>query len=369
MHLSVGCLGIAAGHGVPVLFTLHDFWLVCARLGQLVHADGSLCHTVDFARCGTCLPSFKWRQTGLEQRAGRAIARVRAATGVDLGPLARGARRLVVGRRGGSGDDGSGAAEQPDENPEGEPAAYEAAARERAAALLAACLAHVDRFIAPSRFLRDRFVAEGIPGDRIVVLPTGVDRDAFGLPREPGSEARLRVTFLGSLVPLKGAHLLLEAWGRLAPEDRARGELVLRGPSDHAPEYVARLERAAKSVGATLAGAATRDEVPHVLAATDLLVVPSLWFENRPLVLLEALATRTPVLASDLGGMVELVEEGITGWRFPAGDAAALAERLRALLHDPAPLAGLYPRDHRPPSLEEMTDAQVRMYEELLESK
>ena len=53
LYLSSGCLESAARRGIPVLFTLHDFWLQCPRMGQLLHADGSLCATIDFARCGT----------------------------------------------------------------------------------------------------------------------------------------------------------------------------------------------------------------------------------------------------------------------------------------------------------------------------
>ena len=78
--------------------------------------------------------------------------------------------------------------------------------------------------------------------------------------------------------------------------------------------------------------------MPRAHAAIDLLVVPSVWFENSPLVIHEALAAGTPLLVSDLGGMAELVEEGRGGWRFRTGDAQELADRLAALLADRSPL-------------------------------
>jgi glycosyltransferase involved in cell wall biosynthesis len=94
--------------------------------------------------------------------------------------------------------------------------------------------------------------------------------------------------------------------------------------------------------------------VPGVLAATDLLVVPSVWYENSPFAIHEARATRTPVLVSDLGGMAELVEEGRDGWRFRVGDAAHLAEHLERVLRDPSALARL---EFGPPEKDVRTSA------------
>ncbi|MEM9382996.1 MAG: glycosyltransferase, partial [Planctomycetota bacterium] len=61
LYLSSGLLEVCRRRGIPVVLTLHDFWLGCARFGQLLHADGSRCASVDPARCGTCLPSLDWR--------------------------------------------------------------------------------------------------------------------------------------------------------------------------------------------------------------------------------------------------------------------------------------------------------------------
>jgi len=73
----------------------------------------------------------------------------------------------------------------------------------------------------------------------------------------------------------------------------------------------------------------------------DVVVVPSLWYENSPNVILEAFAHRTPVIVSDLGGMAELVEEGVNGLCFPPGEAASLATALRRLIEEPGLLARL----------------------------
>ena len=93
--------------------------------------------------------------------------------------------------------------------------------------------------------------------------------------------------------------------------------------------------------------------------------MPSVWFENAPLVIAEALAAGTPLLVSDLGGMSELVEEGRGGWRFRTGDADDLAAKIAALLEDPSPLADLAPPAEALPDLEAHVDAVEARYRAL----
>ena len=340
LWLSTGCLAEARKRSLPVMMTLHDYWLSCPRFGQRLHWDGGLCATIDYDRCGTCLARFKYAQGPLERRVGRAIAGVRDTFGLDLGPLARGARgaadRLARGRAARPAP----AREPPDADRSLE-RQLAGLARERALSLLERALAGVDHFAAPSRFLRERFVEWGLPPERVEHLPFGVDRASFASrPRRPRGP-RVRVGFLGSLIPVKGAELLLDAWERLEPACRARGELVIAGPANLDPAHASHLAHRARSLGAGLHGAVARESVPEHLASTDLLVVPSLWWENSPLVILEALAARTPLLVADQGGMAELVEPGRDGWRFATGDADDLARHLAHVLDDPARLDAL----------------------------
>ena len=323
---SFGCARIPAAR---VYFTLHDYWLGCPRFGQRRHADGGLCERVDFERCGTCLPSFKFSQSPLQRGVGKTLAGVRALTGLDLGPLARRTAR--------------GGAEAGDSDP-AHARAFADAARRRTDAARGLVLPAVRRFFAPSRFLRERFLAEWpVEAQRVVHLPFGFEgarapRSANGAP--------LRVAFLGALIAIKGPQLLLEAWGRIDPALRARAELALYGPRGFEPGFQAELDRRARACGALLRGPLPRAEVPALLARTDLLVVPSLWWENAPLVIQEALAARTPLLVADAGGMAEFVEPEVDGWHFPLGDAAALAAALERLLAQPERLRALPGRAH-----------------------
>jgi glycosyltransferase involved in cell wall biosynthesis len=302
---------------------------------------------------------------GAARGGGRVRAGGRPTTGVDLGPLARNAAARGAARE----------KEHDAPDPEraraeaGRAAAMAEAARERSDSLRARVLEGVDLFLAPSRFLRSRLVDEfGLPEARVEYLPPGVDLTHF---KAPGVEharrgAKLRVAFIGTRIPLKGPHVLLEAWKRLDPALRARAELAVHGPDQHDPAYQARLVALATEAGARLGGRLARAEVLRELAQTDLLVVPSLWYENSPLVIYEALAARTPLLVSDQGGMAELVQDGVTGFHFRQGDAADLARALGELIRDPSRLPRLDAAPLALSTVVEHVDRVVERYRRLV---
>ncbi len=109
----------------------------------------------------------------------------------------------------------------------------------------------------------------------------------------------------------KGGGGLIEAFARLQPSSR-RPVLHIYGPHDRDPRYVAHLKRrAAGQADIRFEGVFPNREMLCVHAGLDVLVVPSLWYENSPTVILEAYAAGTPVIVSALGGMAELVQDGI----------------------------------------------------------
>jgi glycosyltransferase involved in cell wall biosynthesis len=322
MYHSFGYARVARASGVPFHATLFDYWATCARLGQRRFPDGSSCAVVDHARCGACIATLRHAATPLERTVGRALAAVRLVAGLDLAPLAT---RLAGTRR--------AAGLVADHPTSGDPAPT----RARQRYVLEEYVPHVDAFVAPSRFLLEEHVRFGFPREKLHFLRTGIDLAPFaGFARE---RARCtRVAFIGSVVPHKGLHVLVEAFERLAGEVRADLELLVYGPATHAPDYGADLERRVRALGGSWHGALAREALPRALARTDLLVVPSVWFENAPLVVLEALATHTPFAVSGLGGLAELAEESGAGFTFAPGDPAALAGLLEQLVHDHAPL-------------------------------
>jgi glycosyltransferase involved in cell wall biosynthesis len=227
---------------------------------------------------------------------------------------------------------------------------------------LKAALSAVDLFISPSTFLRDRFAAWGLPADRLVVVPNGVpDAEAPALP-ERGD----RFAFFGNLAEHKGIHVLLDAAARLAT-----GGTEVRVAIHGGFTWSAEAERARFTAALDAAhpvaqhfGPYDRAEVAGLMARTDWVVVPSTWWENAPLVVLEAQRARRPVICSGIGGMAELVADGVTGLHVPPGDAAALAETM-AEAADPELCIRLARRIEAPATLERMADAHLDLYRKL----
>jgi glycosyltransferase involved in cell wall biosynthesis len=200
---------------------------------------------------------------------------------------------------------------------------------------IGAALAHVDQFIAPSRFLRDRYIAWGLPPDRITLLPNGLPAHEPAPPR-PTAGRRDRFAFFGHINRFKGAAIALGASARLSRDGVAHA-LALHGGTDHqAPETLARFEHArAEAPDSRYCGAYTRRDLPRLIADADWVVFPSEWWENAPLVINEAFQHRRPVICSAIGGAAERVRDHVDGLHFPVGDAAQLAQAMRRAIEEP----------------------------------
>ncbi len=180
----------------------------------------------------------------------------------------------------------------------------------------------VSRFVALTGFCRAKFIEAGLPAQRLVVKPNFVESPPFA------EGVRGGFLYVGRLAPEKGIEVLGRAWG---PARHAFGHHKLRvagtGPEQAA---LAGLE------GITLLGALPGGQVTAEMRQALALVLPSLWYENFPLVLVEAFAAGLPVIASRIGALAELIDDGRTGLLFDPGDAAALTARLQWAHDHPA---------------------------------
>jgi glycosyltransferase involved in cell wall biosynthesis len=182
----------------------------------------------------------------------------------------------------------------------------------------------VDIYVAGmTNFVREKFRAGGIPVDRLVLKPNFVFPD----PGEGDGDGGYAL-FAGRLTPEKGLATLLEAWKRL-PEDRS---LTILGDGQMAPE----VERAvARHPGIEWLGRKSLDETFALLKRAAFLICPSQWYEAMPRILVDSFAVGTPVLASDLGAMADVVHDGLEGLHFRVGDAEHLADRASWLFEHP----------------------------------
>ncbi len=170
--------------------------------------------------------------------------------------------------------------------------------------------------------------------------------------------------FLGTLAWQKGPHVLVDAFN-LLPTDTA-STLTLHGSGDAFPDYADALRAAIRHPNITVAGPVAYDDVGRVMRSFDLLVVPSLWYENSPLVIQEAYALGIPVVASDLGALPEKVLDGRTGRLFPPGDAAGLADVLQQIMADRDILATWRRQISPPPAMEEHAAELAAIYTQYL---
>jgi glycosyltransferase involved in cell wall biosynthesis len=295
-----------------VILTLHDYWLSCPRDGQRRRADGTLCSVVDHGACALCLADSPHLVPAVERGA------LTAARRAGLGPLLHEAHRRAPWltttlmrwvRRAAPLDRSTLVADLDTRD-----------------AHLRSTVARLDALLAPTRFAYDRALEWGAPAGALRVVTLGaIPGPTHARPAAP----RPRLGYLGTLAPHKGVHVLIEAVRGLT----ATGwTLDVFGNPALDPSYAGRLESlAAGDARIRWRGPVSPEHLATVWSAVDLLVLPSLWWENSPLTALEALAAGRPVIASHIGGVPEVIPEG-AGVLVPPGDVSALREALAAVL-------------------------------------
>ncbi|GLK83925.1 glycosyltransferase family 4 protein [Ancylobacter defluvii] len=187
--------------------------------------------------------------------------------------------------------------------------------------------------IVPTTFTTERYRDNGITVP-MTVSRFGVDIDRT--PKPPPPPGPLRIGYIGQIAPHKGLHVLIEAVRGLTPAaGQPAPEVDVWGSLDQHPAYGGKIAAMAAGMQVRFAGSFEPADMAGIMAGIDVLVIPSIWHENSPLTLLQALATHTPVIVSDVPGMRDFVEPGANGATFPAGDADALREQLRPFIKDP----------------------------------
>jgi len=191
---------------------------------------------------------------------------------------------------------------------------------------LQSAMQKVDAFISPSKFLRSIYIKNGVSPENIQFIRHGIELPDEH-PEQPRLDQPLRVGFIGQISSHKGVHTLIQAV-RLIPQVDL--SLKIYGNPEPFPEYTRQLIGLARNdQRITFEGAFEgKASLSRALYNLDILVVPSLWYENCPLSILEACAHQVPVIASNLGGMPELIQPGKNGFLFEPGDAAQLASHL-----------------------------------------
>jgi glycosyltransferase involved in cell wall biosynthesis len=249
----------------PIVYTLHEYLPICHRDGQMVRTvNDDLCGEESARRCHECFPSISPQAFFMRKR------------------------------------------------------------------FIQSHFALVDQFIAPTEYVRDRYVDWGLPADRIVVEPQGMLPATDRIPDESKPAVRNRFGYFGQLNPYKGADVLLEAMELLGEDVDAH--LWIHGANLEIQPIEFRDRVRALSDGSreniTFSGPYERHELGKLMAEIDWVVVPSIWWETGPIVVMEAFQHGRPVICSDIGGMSEKVVDRVNGLHFRRRDAAHLAETM-----------------------------------------
>jgi glycosyltransferase involved in cell wall biosynthesis len=171
--------------------------------------------------------------------------------------------------------------------------------------------------------------------------------------------------FFGQISRLKGIDVLLDA-AELLEKDKTPG-LRVEIHGDHSaqpPELRATFEKRLESMPdiVRFCGPYENTRVHQLMRTASAVLVPSIWWENSPLVIQEALLNRRPLITSDIGGMAEKVRDGVDGFHFRAGSAHALADILKRIARNPTTLSALQATMAVPPTLQETTMETLRVY-------
>ncbi|MDG2150038.1 MAG: glycosyltransferase family 4 protein [Planctomycetota bacterium] len=334
MGLGLSLIEECRMRGIPVYVQLMDYWFLCPTV-QLLRNDGALCEGPETSACVECLAPDNYGYQGMRmfsKRFGFVESALPNPSFVDLNHEGAGPRRAALhGRK----------------------------------KFIRGLLDKATALIAPSKFIKSMFLSNGYADEHMLHCPYGVDPLQGEISKIPvAGEGTVTFGFFGSVNPKKGLEILVSAF-RECRGSRLR--LVVRGNMTHFPKYAKRV-RAFADVDPRInfRGPYGHGELAEALSSIDVLVVPSVWYENTPFVVLEAFCAGRPVIASDLGGLSEIVNDGVNGRTFRAGDPGSLTGVLAEFEEDPSLLARLAAGISNVRTLEENAADFVGLWERAL---
>lgn len=341
-------IDVARQMNIPVVFYSTDFWFVCPIV-QLKRPDGAVCRGPGpgAVKCLDCytpklFPPLEEFKEALGKRFSSTVkensllneAVMKAAYAAYIGTKLPDATRATLSR----------------------PAYLRSIANKMQAILV------------PTFLMRDVFVENGINKELIHHVPFGIHLDELLKHVDKPHSDVIRIGYVGTLFEHKGVDLLIKAFLGLPAE--ARCNLSIYGSTEQFPEYGKKLMEMANDGSANAAKISFKGTFPQaqfgeVLANIDVLVIPSRWYENTPLVMQSALATKTPLIATNLGGMAEIIEHDRTGLLFDLNSVESLKEQLLRVVNEPGLLRRFSDAIKDERSVQVMVDDLEKIYRPL----
>lgn len=192
-------------------------------------------------------------------------------------------------------------------------------------------LKDVDEFISPSQYLAKNYNLAGIPDKKMHVIWNGIEVQKFSKISKTPNDRRIRFTFIGYFGKHKGIHVLIDALSYLNNSNLFTVNLVGKG------ELMESIKNKVQEMGLgdIVSFWGKIDDIGDAYRGTDVFILPSIWPENQPVTITEAMASKIPVIASNSGGVPELIEDGKTGYLFEAGNPRDLAQKMSEFILHP----------------------------------
>ncbi|HEY9676708.1 MAG TPA: glycosyltransferase [Drouetiella sp.] len=351
-NLTSSIIDASVEAGIPIVSSLTDFWFVCPIV-QLKRPDGAMCRGPGpgARNCLTCYtPELIPPAEQLLEAFGKKIPAL--AQTVDKLPSVLQtacAKTLQLGYS---------AAKMP--------AAVKATV-ERPQVLIEAVNKN-KAIMVPTKLMHDIFVENGMNAEIMHHVPFGLDQSDLLKHQTKTPSNELRIGFIGTIFEHKGLDLLVKAFQKF--DAKTSAVLKIYGNIDQFPEYgktiQALINQNPRNI--ELCGTFPNSKLGEVFEGIDVLVVPSRWYENTPLVIQSALATKTPVVATDLGGMSELVKHETNGLLFELNDFESLHKQLKRLADDRELLKRFVGNIPPERTIEAMVDDITGIYDKVLNS-
>lgn len=329
-RLGTGLIDVAVKYAIPAYYTPTDFWTICPT-NQLLLLDNSMCKGPSCA-AGNCV-----KHIGMLTRDAKTKQYLSVIPNPVADVLTIITKKYLTQRH---------------------PLALEIAAMVKRHQTNVARVNQLNTLFSPTRLMTDKLVANGVKTN-IVSTAYGIDVSGYEHAQTRTGTAKT-IGFIGTLSEAKGCHVLIDAFKQLNVELR----LKIYGSFEHYPDYAQNLKTLAADCAAIeFCGTFPNSQIAKVLSELDALVVPSLWYENTPLVVYSALAARCPVIASNFAGMSEVVRHEENGLLFTAGDSSDLADTLRVLATTPDLLTRLSANCKPPKSTVQYVDELEAVYQ------
>lgn len=337
--LSASIVNAAINKQLPVILTLTDYWFICPRV-NLVRGDSSLCQ--GRTSSWECLECLLWGTTA--QNGINSILPKKTASSLITWVSKHPEVSRIRGFRGMALD------------------------MDDRKSYLNKMIQSVNCITAPSRYLAKMFAESGVHTP-IKVIHSGHDlRWLETMPRKVPSDI-VRFGYIGQIIPSKGVHILISAF--VSASFSGKAELLIFGDQNQDPEYKKLLDGLLydQGDGIKYQGAFSHDQLGQVLSQIDMLIVPSQWHENNPRVIQEAFASKTPVIASDVGGITEFVQNDINGLLFKMDSAEDLARQLSLVVANPHHISHLQSGINPTKTIEYEVNEIVEIYRGLIAEK